>query len=171
MLVLDGHGSHLTPQFDQICTENDIIPICMPPHSSHLLQPLDVSCFAVLKRAYGRIVEDKMRLGINHIDKLDFLAAYPHARKETYKPENLINGFAATGLVPFNPDRVLTQLNVQLKTPTPPGSRSSDSQAPWIPGTPHNIIELERQATAIKNFLKRRTQSPKSNRCRLQSTD
>lgn len=37
-----------------------------------------------------------------------------------------------------------TQPLVQLKTPTPPGSRSSDSQAPWIPGTPHNIIELER---------------------------
>lgn len=159
MLVLDGHGSHLTPQFDKICTENNIIPIYMPPHSSHLLQPLDVGCFAVLKRAYGRMVEDKMRLGINHIDKLDFLAAYPHARAETYKPENLINGFAATGLVPFNPDRVLVQLNIRLKTPTPPGSRSSNPQASWVPGTPHNIVELERQATAIKGFLKQRTRS------------
>lgn len=37
LLVLDGHGSHLTPQFDQICAENEIIPICMPAHSSHLL--------------------------------------------------------------------------------------------------------------------------------------
>jgi len=32
MLVLDGHGSHLTPQFDCTCTQNHIIPICMPPH-------------------------------------------------------------------------------------------------------------------------------------------
>ncbi|KAI2791755.1 hypothetical protein POX_c04633 [Penicillium oxalicum] len=54
LLILDGHGSHLTPQFDRICAENDIIPLCMPSHSSHLLQPLDVGCFAVLKRAYGR---------------------------------------------------------------------------------------------------------------------
>lgn len=37
LLILDGHGSHLTPQFDQTCMEHDIIPICMPPHSSHLL--------------------------------------------------------------------------------------------------------------------------------------
>jgi hypothetical protein len=50
MLVLDGHGSHLTAEFDRTCTKNHIIPICMPPHSSHLLQSLDVSCFAVLKR-------------------------------------------------------------------------------------------------------------------------
>ena len=51
----------------------------MPVHSSHILQPLDIGCFAVLKRAYGQIVEMKMRLGINHINKLDFLEAYPHA--------------------------------------------------------------------------------------------
>lgn len=57
LLVLDGHGSHLTPQFDKLCAENNIIPICMPPHSSHLLQPLDVGCFTVLKRAYGELVE------------------------------------------------------------------------------------------------------------------
>jgi hypothetical protein len=27
LLILDGHGSHLTPQFDRICAENDIIPL------------------------------------------------------------------------------------------------------------------------------------------------
>jgi hypothetical protein len=35
LLILDGHGSHLTPQFDRICAENNIIPLCMPAHSSH----------------------------------------------------------------------------------------------------------------------------------------
>lgn len=73
----------------------------MPPHLSHLLQPLDVSCFAVLKRSYGRLIENNMALGINHINKLDFLKAYPKARTEAYKSENIKNGFAATGLVPF----------------------------------------------------------------------
>lgn len=96
----------------------------MPPHSSYLLQPLDVSCFAVLKHAYGRLIESNMQLGINHIDKLDFLEAYPKAHTEAFKSENIKNSFAATGLVPFQPDRVLLQLNIQLKTPTPPGSRA-----------------------------------------------
>jgi hypothetical protein len=48
LLILDGHASHLTPQFDWICAENNIIPLYMPAHSSHLLQPLDVGCFAML---------------------------------------------------------------------------------------------------------------------------
>ncbi|CRL29069.1 DDE superfamily endonuclease, CENP-B-like [Penicillium camemberti] len=37
LLILDGHGSHLTPKFDEICEQNKVIPICMPAHSSHLL--------------------------------------------------------------------------------------------------------------------------------------
>ena len=37
LLILDGHGSHLTPQFDRICAENDIIPLFMPTYSSYLL--------------------------------------------------------------------------------------------------------------------------------------
>jgi hypothetical protein len=78
----------------------------MPPHLLHLLQPLDVGCFAVLKRHYGQLVEQRMRLGFNHIDKHDFLTAFPTARTMAYKAENIRNGFAAAGLVPFNPDRV-----------------------------------------------------------------
>lgn len=75
----------------------------MPAHSSHLLQPLDIGCFAVLKRAYGSLVDQKMRLSINHIDKLVFLAAYPQARADAFKPDTIKNSFAAASLVPFNP--------------------------------------------------------------------
>jgi hypothetical protein len=76
LLILDGYGSHLTPQFDRICAENDIIPLCIPSHSSYLLQLLDVGCFAVVKRAYGRFVSDLARKGYNYIDKYDFLENY-----------------------------------------------------------------------------------------------
>lgn len=100
LLILDSHRSYLTPKFDEICEKNNIIAICMPPHSSHLLQPLDNSCFAVLKREYSRLVESKMRLQINHFDKLEFLEAYPSARIETFKPDIIKNSFAAAGLVP-----------------------------------------------------------------------
>jgi hypothetical protein len=130
----------------------------MPAHSSHLLQPLDVGCFAPLKRAYGRLVENKMRLGFNHIDKLDFLEVYPSARTEAFKPENIQNSFAAAGLVPLQPERVLSQLNICLRTPTPPPSRSTTS----APKTPYNLRQLEKQASTIKKLLRHCTQSPPS---------
>jgi hypothetical protein len=77
LLVLNGHSSHPTPQFDQLCSENNIIPIYMPPHSSHKLQPLDIGCFSPLKKVYGSLVEQRACLGINYINKLDFLEAFP----------------------------------------------------------------------------------------------
>lgn len=56
----------------------------MPAHSSHLLQPLDVGCFAVVKRAYGRFVSDLARVRYNYIDKFDFLDDYQRARLEAF---------------------------------------------------------------------------------------
>ncbi|EED15874.1 conserved hypothetical protein [Talaromyces stipitatus ATCC 10500] len=158
MLILDGHGSHLTAEFDRTCTENNIIPVCMPPHSSHLLQPLDVGCFAVLKRHYGQLVEQRMRLGFNHIDKLDFLTAFPKARTMAYKAQTVRNSFTATGLVPFNPDRVYQQLTVRLKTPTPPPCRSSDTQSSCLQ-TPQNACQFKRQMTTMKKRISRHTRS------------
>ena len=97
----------------------------MPPHSSHLLQPLDIGCFVVLKRAYGRLVKSKMRVGINYINKLDFLEVYPLARIKAFKSETIKNSFGVAGLVPFSPERVISKLDIRLATPTPPPSRGS----------------------------------------------
>src|SRR5450432_2361064 len=69
LLILDGHGSYVTLEFDLFAKEHLIITLYMLLHSSHLLQPLDVSCFAVLKRLYGRQIEGLMRNGVNYIDK------------------------------------------------------------------------------------------------------
>ena len=77
LLILDGHGSYVSAEFDAICSQNDIIPICMPSHLSHLLQPLDIGCFSVLKKAYSDLVDSQIKLGISRIDKCDFLTAYP----------------------------------------------------------------------------------------------
>ena len=79
---------------------------------SYLLQPLDIGYFAVLKRVYGQMVESKMRNGINHIDKLDFLKAYPLVRIEAFKSETIKNSFIAASLVPFKPERVILKLNI-----------------------------------------------------------
>jgi hypothetical protein len=56
LLVIDGHESHQSLEFQQLCKQKNILTLCMPPHASHLLQPLDVGCFALLKRAYGQQV-------------------------------------------------------------------------------------------------------------------
>jgi len=104
LLILDGHGSHITPEFNLFATKHKIITLCMPAHSSHLLQPLDMSCFITLKHIYRCQIKQLMRDGVNHIDKADFLIAYSRAYTESITPAITHNSFTATGLVPFNPD-------------------------------------------------------------------
>ena len=124
----------------------------MPPHSSHLLQPLDVGCFAALKQAYGSLVERKMSLGVNHIDKQEFLLLYQQARAKALHERNICSGFAATGLVPFDPERVLSVLHAPVHTPSP----QLQPQEAYTTATPHNVAELEQQAELVKQHLKRR---------------
>jgi hypothetical protein len=157
MLVMDGHGSHLTPQFDSICMANNIITICMPAHSSHLLQPLDVGCFGILKHFYGQHVQNMARMGTTHIDKLDFLDIYPAARIATYKSSVIIGSFAGSGIIPYSPERVLQKLNIRPLTPSPPPSRGSTSSKEFVPHTPYKSVNFRRQGSSIKQLIERRS--------------
>jgi predicted HTH domain antitoxin len=162
LLILNGHGSHLTSEFDHICKKNRIISLCMSAHSSHLLQPLDVSVFAVLKRAYGGLVEQRMRLDFNIIKKEDFLDAYPAARTKAFKTQNIQNGFIATEIASFESDRVVQQLDIQLRIFIPSDSRSSNSQSFWILQTSSNTRQLHRQMNKIKNLMREKLESSSS---------
>ena len=160
LLILDGHSSHATPEFDQYCAENKIITLCMPPHTSHLLQPLDVSCFSPLKRAYGREIEELARQGVYYIDKIDFLAAYTRIRPIVFTQQNIQAGFRATGLVPPYPDRVLSSLTV-ARTPSPPQTTIDNNAATQLE-TPHTVAQLQQQAKLLQERLHRQSQSPTS---------
>jgi hypothetical protein len=111
----------------------------MPSHLSHLLQLLDVACFAPLKRSYSDGISALARNHIYHISKETFLLAFKAAYERTFTEENARAGFRGAGLVPFNPDAVLSKLDVRLRTPTP--LRRDD--AAWEAKTPRNAKELE----------------------------
>jgi hypothetical protein len=153
LLLLDGHGSHATPDFEQFCRQNGIITLCLPPHTSHILQPLDVACFGPVKRAYSNHVQDLARKSIFHVDKKDFLGMYDKARESIHSGANIISGFRATGLVPFNPDHVLSQLAALTPSPPPSSHGLPHHSSPWVSQTPTNPQELAKQASLIYNSI------------------
>jgi len=120
LLIIDGHESHCSIDFQDRCKEKKIIALCMPPHSSHLLQPLDVACFSPLKRAYGDEISALARDRIHHINKQTFLPAFKVAFEKAFTRENACAGFRGAGLSPHDPQVVLSKLDVQLRTQTPP---------------------------------------------------
>ena len=129
LLIFDGHSSYLTSEFRDFCLQNCILTLCMPVHTSYILQPLDVSCFSPLKKAYGSQIENKMRLGINHITKEEFLPTFFIAHQQTMTTRNITSSFRATSLVPFNLERVLENLSPIIKA-TPSLRSSQTSQNP-----------------------------------------
>jgi hypothetical protein len=159
LLILDGHESHNSLEFQQYCKEAKIITLCMPPHSSHLLQPLDVGCFSPLKRAYGRQAEEMMRNGINHMTKIEFLPAFQQAYYKTITKDNILGGFRGSGLVPHDPEVVISKLDVKLRTPTPPALED----LPWLSQTPSNTLEIGSQSTLLKQRIQRHIDSSPSN--------
>lgn len=110
LLILDGHSSHLTAEFDDFCKQHAIIYLCMPAHASQLLQPLDIGVFSPLKKSYGKLLEDRMISGNNHIDKDHFLSLYPDARNKVFTSTNICSGSRGAGLKPLNPEHVLSKL-------------------------------------------------------------
>jgi hypothetical protein len=93
LLIIDGHESHCSIDFQDRCKEKKIIALCMPLHSSHLLQPLDVACFSPLKRAYGDEISVLARDRIYYINKQTFLPAFKVAFKKAFTKENVCAGF------------------------------------------------------------------------------
>ena len=119
LLIVDGHESHNNHEFHKYCKEQKIIVLCMPSHSSHLLQPLDVGCFAPLKRAYYKEIEGWSRYAKTQVKKETFLPAFYIAFSSAITKENILASFRGAGLVPHNLEQVLSKLNVVLRTPTP----------------------------------------------------
>ena len=68
---------------------------------------------------------------INHVSKLEFLCGFREAFFASMTERNIQGGFAGSGLVPHDPERVLSKLDVKLHTPTPLNSRAATLQ-PWV---------------------------------------
>lgn len=102
LLIFDGHGSHLTYKTIKQAMDNGIIILCLPPNSSHALQPLDVGVFAPMKCAWRKIL--KVWYRESRLQKVS-KATFPYLLKQlfdTLKGENAIKGFKAAGLYPID---------------------------------------------------------------------
>ncbi len=151
LLILDGHESHLNQDFKDYCLEHKILTLCMPPHSSHVLQPLDVVCFSPLKRKYSQRVRDLVRRRVFHINKEGFLPAFRDAFFDVFTEKNCQKAFEAPGLVPINAQVVLDRLEVRLRTPPAPPPQ----ETPWQSKTPSNTHEFGSQSKLVSNSFTR----------------
>jgi hypothetical protein len=124
ILLMDGHASHTSVEFLDECWKKRIIPMCFPPHSTHIMQPLDVSIFGPLTRAYR---DQVMELGdaANRIDRALFATMYATAREKTITQMAARKAFMECGMT-CNPNeekilmRIPGYIPRSTRTPSPP---------------------------------------------------
>ena len=111
LLIFDGHGSHITFEFVSKCFSHNVLLLCLPAHSTHLLQPLDVGLFSPYQHFYGLAVDNHMHSGqnITRIKKSIFIPFLTEARQVTFT-HNIRQSFSFTGIYPLNARRVLGKL-------------------------------------------------------------
>lgn len=110
LLVLDGHYSH-TRNLEVInyARENHISMVCLPPHSTHKMQPLDVAFMKPFKTFYNQEIERWLSANDGRVvTQYEIAELMGNAFIRAATMNNAISGFRATGICPFN-DTIFTE--------------------------------------------------------------
>jgi hypothetical protein len=120
VLILDGHGSHVTRRFLDYCDTHRILVLVYLPHATHTLQPLDVSCFKLLSQSYSNelIKHSYTTRGRIPIQKADFISLFWPAWINTFTETLVLSAFVSTGIHPLEPNVILDRF--KKSTPPPP---------------------------------------------------
>lgn len=104
LLVFDGHFTH-TRNIDviNIARKNHVIIVCLPPHSSHKMQPLDVSFMKPFKTFYSQEIEMWLRANPGRVVSVYQIGdLFGKAYMKAATVQNAVGGFKTTGLFPIN---------------------------------------------------------------------
>jgi hypothetical protein len=120
LLIVDGHGSHIDVDFQWLCKQNQIELLYLPPHSSHILQPLDLAPFSVVKSNYRNQIRALASLDdAAPVKKERFVQCYNMARDQGLTERVIRAGWRATGICPLNIGMVVGSSQVQQRPSTP----------------------------------------------------
>lgn len=153
LLIFDGHDSHISLRVTEMAEAADITLVQLPAHTSHRLQPLDVSCFAVWHHELNKVVHART---INQPrdtmtrDEISTLIAEPF--RKAVAPTIVANGFKASGIHPFDRARILgssalSPANAVSKISPPPTVLQAIAHQPAVPALTSAPADLGTPAT------------------------
>ena len=108
ILIVDSHSSHLyNLPFYQVMKANNVHVFTIPPHTSHILQPLDSTPFAQFKRYWE---QNLVRYNNSHngrsLNKVDFWEVFTPSFNSAMVTKNILSGFRRTGISPYDPSAI-----------------------------------------------------------------
>lgn len=151
LLILDNHASsYLSFDFIDYCVQNDILLLCPPPHSAHLLQPLDVGLFGPYQHLYDQAVDDFTRSGRNEdgVTRAAFIPLLTTVRRKAFTTRNIVSAFEATGIWPLCARKVLTKVPRDAAR-----SESEPRDSPGAIASPRSNREIRRKVQVAEQLL------------------
>lgn len=136
LLILDGHTSHTKDlSIIDYAKQNGIIMLSLPSHTSHRLQPLDVSFFGPLKTNFNKACEKYIRTNLTKITVSHISTLLNDSYPKTAVVATAMNGFRATGIWPVDRD-VFKETDFAIPTNVNDSTPASTSTEPNHISTP-----------------------------------
>ena len=125
LLIMDGHQSHLDPELVRAAQREGVILLCLPPHTSHILQPLDVSFFRPLKADFSGVTGDLSAVSHSFLlSKKEFSRVLRDSYQRVKDRRVVVAGFRRCGIYP------LDSMAIDWSRVMPSGPRRSTSSPP-----------------------------------------
>ena len=103
LLIFDNHESHLSIKALDLAKNYGVTILTIPPHSSHKMQPLDISVFAPFKVYYNDAVKSWL---LNHpgvpITIYEIASCVNIAYEKSFTITNIQSGFRKSRILPFD---------------------------------------------------------------------
>jgi DDE superfamily endonuclease len=157
LLIMDGHDSHINVEMVNFCADHRIRLLCLPPHSTHILQPLDVGCFQPMKQYHSQAINSAIQYLDFEFSKLEFLHALDDIRKKTFNVKTIQSAFKKCRLVPFNPKIVLDAIPDEEPCGLAPTStlvQTGTASTNTSPRTPTTIPEWTKAEDKARSLLR-----------------
>ena len=122
LLLVDGHKAHVTAELIETATANKVLVFCLPAHSSHLLQPLDLSLFGPLKRGWVQACAAFSHVTCTVINQRNFAKIFNIAWSSSVTPDIIRGGFRRSGIYPYDPSVYMCMCMCILNWPLPMGA-------------------------------------------------
>ena len=103
LLLLDGHCTHYQPDLIKLAVQNDVLILCLSPHTTHATQTLDCGVFSPLKSHWSTVCQKFIQKNPGKlITRYNFNGLVLKAWLKSVVPSNLIAGFKVCGVYPLN---------------------------------------------------------------------
>lgn len=105
LLILDNLKAHISFKAVEKARSNGIVLLTLPPHTSHRMQPLDMTVYGPFKTLYSRALDGWMRSNPGKTVSIYQIAGLVNeAFLSAVTPRNITSGFKFTGIFPYNRD-------------------------------------------------------------------